>query len=209
MLITSDQDNTVAYGRTNTMRRHIYTNKAWASPSYLQWMTEQGHFRHREDGKLNQNKIIRIHSCFNPESYWSQFKQGVFLAFMQTHNQLIAVFEKPKLMGNNSKRKDSSVFKELLTKKVEATPHFFTCLCLCAHNFSFYRQMIRPRPCLVFLSRCNICISNTSSEHKRHWGLISWHATIPFRNCFQLCTHSFPFAFHQKRSNSRLLTIRV
>lgn len=28
IVITSDQDNTVAYGGTNTMRRHIYTNKA-------------------------------------------------------------------------------------------------------------------------------------------------------------------------------------
>lgn len=32
MVITSDQDNTVAYGGTNTMRRHIYTNKALTPP---------------------------------------------------------------------------------------------------------------------------------------------------------------------------------
>lgn len=32
IVITSDQDNTVVYGGTNTMRRHIYTNKALTPP---------------------------------------------------------------------------------------------------------------------------------------------------------------------------------
>lgn len=60
MLIASDQDNTVAYGRTNTMRGHFYTNKALPPPpppwSDLLWMTEQGQYWHRKPEELNQNK---------------------------------------------------------------------------------------------------------------------------------------------------------
>lgn len=60
MLIASDQDNTVAYGRTNTMRGHFFTNKALPSPPpalyTVPWMTEQGQYWHRKPEELNQNK---------------------------------------------------------------------------------------------------------------------------------------------------------
>lgn len=60
MLIASDQDNTVAYGRTNTMRGHFYPNKALPSPPpglyTVLWTTEQGQYWHRKPEELNQNK---------------------------------------------------------------------------------------------------------------------------------------------------------
>lgn len=41
IVITSDQDNTVAYGGTNTMKRHIYTNKALTTPPPRnEWLSE-------------------------------------------------------------------------------------------------------------------------------------------------------------------------
>ena len=62
MVITSDQDNTVAYGGTNTMRRHIYTNKALTPPCPCsEWLSEDSPGARRMDGELNQNKIIIIH----------------------------------------------------------------------------------------------------------------------------------------------------
>lgn len=40
MIIKSDQDNTLVYGRTNTMRRHICTNKAVHPSFFLQHRME-------------------------------------------------------------------------------------------------------------------------------------------------------------------------
>lgn len=59
MVITSDQDNTVAYGGTNTMRRHIYTNKALTPPpSCNDYLSNDGPFgtRRMQNSSLKKDK---------------------------------------------------------------------------------------------------------------------------------------------------------
>lgn len=59
IVITSDEDNTVAYGGTNTMRRHIYTNKALTppcTPPHSEWLSEDSSSAGRKGTSATKTK---------------------------------------------------------------------------------------------------------------------------------------------------------